>query len=102
MYLDKSGLMALWDKIKTMFANVKTDLTSTTNNLASTKTDLAATKTDLANTKTALANTKTELTATKTTADDAYSRTLRIELVSVPADDQGDTSRLTACVAVSY
>lgn len=34
MFLDKSGLEALWNKIKTMFANIKTDL-------ASTKTDLA-------------------------------------------------------------
>lgn len=34
----------------------------------------------------------------KSTADDAYSRTLRIELVSVPADASGDTSKLTAHV----
>lgn len=34
----------------------------------------------------------------KSTADDAYSRTLRIELVSVPADAAGDTSQLTAYV----
>lgn len=80
MYLDKSGLDALWDKIKTMFAP-KSDLR-----------DIFIRLTD------GLSATKTELAATKTIADDAYSRTLRIELVSVPADDQGDTSRLTACV----
>lgn len=41
---------------------------------------------------------KKKLDAAKTTADDAYSRTLRIELVSVPADAAGDTSQLTAYV----
>lgn len=41
MYLDKSGLMALWDKIKTMFANIKTDLASTKTDLASTKGELS-------------------------------------------------------------
>lgn len=109
--------------VETELANTKTDLANTKNDLddilirvgndeyalSETKVDftnkttkltndLASTKTDLANTKTKLADTKAELTSTKTTADDAYSRTLRIELVSVPADDQGDTSRLTACV----
>lgn len=44
MYLDKSGLKALWDKIKTMFANIKTDLDNTKTDLADTKTDLASTK----------------------------------------------------------
>lgn len=39
-----------------------------------------------------------EVAAAKSTADDAYSRTLRIELISVPADNQGDTSQLTAYV----
>ena len=148
MYLDKSGLEALWNKIKTMFAPkshthdistlygtvesaaklstartialsgavsgsakfdgsgdttiVTTGQTATGNAAglmsADDKSKLDSIDAELADTKTDLANAKTELTATKTTADDAYSRTLRIELVSVPADDQGDTSRLTACV----
>ena len=41
MYLDKSGLEALWNKIKTMFDNIKTDLTSTQSDLASTKGGLS-------------------------------------------------------------
>ena len=155
MYLDKSGLEALWDRMKTMFAQkshthdistldgtaksaaklstartialsgavsgsakfdgsgdatiVTTGQTATASTaglmsaddkskLDSIDAELTNTKTELTNTKTELTDTKTELAATKTTADDAYSRTLRIELVSVPADDQGDTSRLTACV----
>ena len=36
--------------------------------------------------------------AVKSTADEAYSRTLRIELVSVPEDNSNDTSQLTAYV----
>ena len=83
---------------KTDLAATKTELANTKSDLSDTKSDLGNTKTELASTKSELATTKNELTATKTTADDAYSRTLRIELVSVPADDQGDTSRLTACV----
>lgn len=42
MYLDKSGLMALWDKIKTMFANINTNLTNTQKKLSRVDEHLSA------------------------------------------------------------
>lgn len=41
---------------------------------------------------------KPEVNAAKATADDAWSRTLRVQVESAPADAAGDTSTLTATV----
>ena len=70
-------------------ANTNASNAVTTANGAKTTADQA---------KTMANGAKDTADAAKSTADDAYSRTLRIELVSVPADNQGDTSQLTAYV----
>lgn len=76
---------------------------NTTANTANTNASNAVStangaKTTADQAKTTANGAKSTADAAKTTADDAYSRTLRIELVSVPADNQGDTSQLTAYV----
>lgn len=76
---------------------------STTANTASTNASTAVStangaKTTADQAKTTANGAKDTADAAKSTADDAYSRTLRIELISVPADAAGDTSQLTAYV----
>ncbi|MDY2722425.1 MAG: hypothetical protein SOV20_01200 [Coriobacteriales bacterium] len=64
----------------------------------SAKSTAATANTNASNAVTTANGAKDTADAAKSTADDAYSRTLRIELVSVPADAAGDTSQLTAYV----
>lgn len=76
---------------------------NTTANTANTNASNAVStangaKTTADQAKTTANGAKSTADAAKTTADDAYSRTLRIELISVPADAAGDTSQLTAYV----
>lgn len=75
----------------------------TTANTANTNANTAVStangaKTTADQAKTTANGAKDTADAAKSTADDAYSRTLRIELISVPADAAGDTSQLTAYV----
>ena len=75
----------------------------TTANTANTNANTAVStangaKTTADQAKTTANGAKDTADAAKSIADDAYSRTLRIELISVPADAAGDTSQLTAYV----
>ena len=79
------------------------DSASSTAKAASTSASSAVSTANAANstaqTANATANTaKSTADAAKLTADDAYSRTLRVQISSIPADATGGTSALTATV----
>jgi hypothetical protein len=77
-------------------ANTTASTASTNASTAVTTANGAKSTADAA--KTTANGAKDTADAAKSTADDAYSRTLRIELISVPADNSNDTSQLTAYV----
>ena len=66
-------------------------ITQAVNDAATAKTN-ASTAVDTAN------GAKSTADAAKSTAEDAWSRTLRVQVSSIPADATGDTSALTATV----
>ena len=74
---------------------------ASTANAASTSASNAVSTANAANSTAQTANAtaqtaKSTADTAKTTADDAYSRTLRVEVMSAPKDAAGDTSLLTA------
>ena len=78
-------------------ANSAASTANTAKSTADAAKSSASTAVSTANAASSTANTaKTTATAAQAKADDAWARTLRVEVMSAPADAAGDTSLLTA------